>query len=299
MSTRKFILIGEDGSQFILAGTDDAPDAPASGMRHFILAGEGSNQFLLIGGEGAADATSFFGVTDLSVNANIFVRIKLTLRDIKTGSASSVWLTNREIESSLINHFPLLDSITGVGFVSGEFLPQSARAVINVNNSIASFGSERRFSDLLEYKTLIDQVVSIEVADISMGVETIDDGDFSEVWRARVSNISMRPGLLRISTTRSEIPIRTLTKVITSTNFPNAPIDSLGKYLPIVFSSPDKRVEVDPVRISSTYAISGQSRVDFAYATTLANQHIVSGTSGNLPTIIANNRDGNPSECAF
>lgn len=215
-------------------------------------------------------------ITSQSPELNTFIRVTLTLLDLDSSATSQIYLTNREMEPEFLNHFPILQGAAGVGLAMGQFLPENSRATLTIDNSASSLGSQRRFSDLLQRKTIIEQSVLVEVAQIPLAREDIQNSDFVEVWRAKVTSVTIRPDDMRITISRSEIPIRTITKLITRDNFPDAPDSSLGKTLPIVFSASGDFVEVEPIRITPAYNQSSQTKVDYAYATTLAGQHIVS-----------------------
>lgn len=238
-------------------------------------------------------------ITTASPNLNTYIRATLTMLDLSTGETSSVSLVNRELMPNFTNHFPILESASGVGLAMGQFLPENSRATLTVNNEPSSFGSQRRFSDLLQRKTIIEQPITIEVAQIPLGREDIQDSDFVEVWRAKVTNLTIRSNDLRITISRAEIPIRTMTKIVTRDNFADAPESSLGKSLPIIFSDTDGYVEVEPIRITEQFDLSSLTRVDYAYATTLADQHVVSSVVTAPHQCFLNDSEGQETEAVF
>jgi len=178
---------------------------------------------------------------------------------------------------SLSTAFPLLKQVDNLGVKLGQFVPDITRGSIVLNNEAGSLGSERRFSDLLEHYTLIDQELIVEVASLPLGNDNFDDVDFSEVWRAIATDVQWNSTECRINVSRSTIPIRTMTKTVTSDVFSTAPENSLGRQLPIVFTDSTNLVDVEPVQVSAMYTTSSENRLDFAYATTLASKFVVGG----------------------
>lgn len=180
---------------------------------------------------------------------------------------------------SLLDSFPLLKQIDNLGLKVGEFLPDVSRGNVIIDNTLHSFGSERRFSDLLERYTLIEQELIVELATLNVGDDVLEDSDFGEVWRAIITNVVFNDKEVRLNVSRSAIPIRTITKQITTDVFPSAPSDSLGRHLPIVFSNTGEPIEVEPIAVTSVYTESSENRIDFAYATTLADDFVSGGIS--------------------
>ena len=251
----------------------------------FIL--DEGNQFILFDGLQAQAQTTFSAPL-----LNTFVKVVLTIKNIETGGTTDLPFINREIISDL-NYYPLLRGVSTLGAKMRDYLPEISRSSITLDNSPNSFGSERKFSDLLDRFTLIEQKAVISIAQIALGNDNIQDGDFTEQWRAIVTDINFVGDSIKIGLSRAIIPVRLGTKIVDKTSFPSAPQDSLGKQLPIVFSDTGEYIEVQPVMTSSMYdANSGtENRLDFAYATTFANTFLPSGTGSDAVQLFADNQD--------
>ena len=162
----------------------------------------------------------------------------------------------------------ILKDIGNVGSTMGEFLPRGISGDIILDNSPNSLGYERRMSDIFDRYTPVDQLVQI------YGVEQTDGGGptYTLLHSCRCATWTLENNsyTLRIVTDSRTIAKRTVTKVIDSVNFPNAPSKNLGKHLPVVFGAD---VEVKPLLI----AAAGDLSPEFAYATTLSDDFPVGG----------------------
>jgi len=231
----------------------------------FIL--DEGNQFILFDTSSGDIQTSF-----QAPNLNTFIKVVLTLKKLEDGSTVDVSFTNREILGTAIS-WPLLRRIDTLGAKMGLYLPEASRSSFVLDNSPGSFGSERRFSDLLDRYTIIEQPAIIYVAQIPLGKETIVDGDFTEIWRSVVTEWAISNDQLKINIARSLIPVRLATYVISRDTFPDAPADSLGKQLPIIFSSSGEFIEVEAVRTSGVVDDGTLNTVEYAYATKFRTQY--------------------------
>lgn len=237
----------------------------------FIL--DDGNQFILFDGLAPVNQTVFN-----TPNHNFYVRADLTLRRIDDGSIIVIKICNREIITNY-DYWPIMARIDNLGSKMGDYIPEQTRSSIIINNAPFSFGSERRFSDLLEKYTVIDQPCVIYLAQKELGNENVIEADFVEQWRSVVTNVTCSDDNLRITLSRSLIPNSLVTKLVDRISFPSAPQQSLGKFLPVIFSDTDEKIEIQPVQVSNIYTSGSEERLDFAYATTFANQYVPSGTS--------------------
>lgn len=244
----------------------------------FIL--DEGNQFILFDALSGDAQTSFQGP-----NLNTFIKVVLTLKKLEDGSTVDVSFTNREILGTATS-WPLLRRIDTLGAKMGLYLPEASRSSFVLDNSPNSFGSERRFSDLLDRYTIIEQPAIIYVAQLPLGKETIVDGDFTEIWRSVVTEWAIQNDQLKINMARAIIPTRLATKVVDKISFPDAPADSLGKQLPIIFSSSGEFIEVEGVKTTGVIDDGTLNSIEIAYATQFRNQYRV----GNSKVMLENSR---------
>jgi hypothetical protein len=249
----------------------------------FIL--DDGNQFILFDSNAANAQTSFS-----APNLNTYIRVVISMLRIEDGAVTNITFCNREVLSSL-DYWPLLRRVDNSGAKMGEFLPEQTRSSIVIDNSINSFGTERKFSDLLDRYTLIERPAYISIAQVPLNKDTIADGDFTEIWRSIITDVSFSDDSLKISMSRAVIPVKIVTKVVDKNSFPSAPQESLGKHLPIIFSDSNEFIEIDPVATTGIYTsgagASALDVVDYAYATTFSNRFLPSGTSTDAVKVYA------------
>lgn len=251
------------------------------------------NQFILFDALLPDDQSSW-----QAPNLNLFVKVTITLKKMEDGSTTDITFTNREILSNL-DYWPLLKRVDSLGAKMGPYLPENSRSTFTIDNSQNSFGSERRFSDLLDRYSVIEQKAIISIAQLPLGKEVVVDGDFTEVWRSFMTEVAFSGDQLRISMSRAIIPVRLATKVVNKTSFPDAPSDSLGKQIPLIFSDTDEWIEIQPIPVTDTYHDGSEDKIDYAYATTFADKYLPSGTGADAVKIFVENQQKEFQEVTF
>jgi hypothetical protein len=193
-----------------------------------------------------------------------WVAINLVARLKTTGATTSFDISSRPVIDESGSYYPILKEISSLGSAMGDFLPVNSTGTITLNNAPNSFGFERRFSDILDRYTIIDQEVTIYA--VQEVVTNLAPGIADQAWKGRIRDftINVDGQTIDINVESSSISQRVATKMIDSTNFPNAPVKSYGQALPIVFGTD---IEVKPIQISA----DGATAPDYAYATTLGN----------------------------
>lgn len=210
-----------------------------------------------------------------SPNLQDWFYIELTAKAYADGSSTTYKLSNRpvidDVASSFSDYDALLLNISGVGCKMGQYLPQASSGTITIDNSPGSYAFERRFSDLLERYSIIDQTVKIYAAQTQYNDFNVT-ADFSLAYTARVKDWRIDPvsGTLNIQIAGTQIIPRVITKVIDSVAFPSAPSQSLGKVIPMVFGNAQ---EVPGIRIDA----DADTSPAYAYATTLSTTFPVGG----------------------
>jgi len=251
--------------------------------KNFIL--DDGQQFILVD-ETASGQTSF-GASNL----NTFIKVSIDLLNVKDGTSKTIYFINREYDSQL-DAFPILQSVDNLGLRLGVVLPEATRGSITLSNIYDSFGSERRFSDLLNRYTIVERDVKIWVAQIPLGKTNIQENDFDLIWTGIGTSVDFDPQRARISIASADIPVRVMTYVVNNTEFPTAPSSSLGKHLPIILSDSDQAIEVDAIRVGEMEEGATNTQLDYVYATVLGTTHLVdtipSGSSGTSHILMEN-----------
>jgi hypothetical protein len=213
--------------------------------------------------------------------SNFWVMAELTMLDRQYPTLTkTIRLVNRPTLSSTPNlYMPLLQAVPGIGSRAGDFLPPASSATITIDDQIGSWGYQRRFSDFFDRYDLIDQQIVIYIAETAPDI--LDpQSSFSAYWRGTVQSFrktltGQKPSVI-LNISRADIPVNVVTKVITSDEFPTAPIGNLGKAIPLVFGAAGT-IDVQPLQITESSTIT-----DFAYCTTFADKALPIGVSSRL-----------------
>lgn len=215
-----------------------------------------------------------------SPNFNYFYRVEIQVAQYTLGGIKNDRLNVRELITRTYNfvnkslkdamtpsdretYIPILQSIGEVTLAAGEVLPSVALSSISLDDARGSFGPDRRFSDLLERFTIIDQPVSIYLGESQTDVDA--PTTWVEVGAGRVVSwskaLSGDSPSINISIEPFKISERVMNLEVSRdiSGMESAPQASLGKTLPIVFnkvnsglSSPiDRYPQVLPTRISA------------------------------------------------
>lgn len=193
-----------------------------------------------------------------------FLQADLTLKSLEDGSSITVKVTNlpKTSDAPTTFYYPILKEIGEIGTSIGNFLPDISTGSIVLDNSINSFGYERKFSDLLERYTIINQQVLIY---IGMGEEGGSSTASQTLeWVAVCRNVSTRDDEIVITLAGRGIDNRVMTCVVDTaeSTFDEATAGALGQAIPLVLGA---SVEVKPVVIKDP----GSDFIDYAYQTTL------------------------------
>ena len=218
-----------------------------------------------------------------SPSLQVWIVAELALKSLSDASTKTVYLSNRAAldDTNFGRYQPIIQRVSGIGVKAGETLPQSGRGQIVLDNSPNTYGLQRRFGDILERYTAIDQVVTIKIATTPLSDLDIT-GDLSTVWVARIVGARQTYGAnptIILDIAQDTIARRVITKPINTVDFSAAPTASLGKHLPIVIGS---SVEVDAIQIDAS------TTPKYAYCTTLGSTHI----SGGIQAYYAKDYDG-------
>ena len=208
-------------------------------------------------------------------NQQAWVYASIVLKSKIDGSSNTFKLSNRVMidDSSILEYFPILKRVEGLGCSLDEQLPTSATGSLVIDNSPNSFEFERRFSDLFERLSPIDQDVTIYAANTT-GTDNDVTADFSQIWKTKIKNWSTSGTDLILSLEADIIPKRVVTRQLAYYPELSAtsviPSRTIGRFLPLVFGA---SVEVAPVLITA----DDSTTAEYAYATTFWNKYTGGG----------------------
>lgn len=173
------------------------------------------------------------------------------------------------ISATEIEYFPIVERIDGLGSELSDYLPKKVRGSITLDNSRGSYGNSRRFVDLLERYTINDQDIEIKYDIIGRGDNLVPAS--GDTWiTSKVSSVSIDRDNDSITLSIESTPLsrRIAGRQITTEDYPNAPSQSLGRYLPITIG-----------RYPEVKAYSLNDSDEWGYATTLSTEHPVGGVN--------------------
>lgn len=177
-----------------------------------------------------------------SPNINIWFRVDITLKHLQDQTSKVITVTSRPLRGENPHEtFAILDSINGLGLAAGQSgMPTSSTGSITLLDTFESFGSERRFFDLLERYTPIEQTVQVYATQTALD-DNAAYSDFTSVWKGKCKSIS-RSGDLTLDVESQIFETRYVTQKIidtfsySSVNY-SVPDSSIGKDLPLIFGS--------------------------------------------------------------
>jgi hypothetical protein len=135
---------------------------------------------------------------------------------------------------------PILESVGEVTLNAGEFLPSTSFSSISIINSRGSFGADRRFSDVLERYTPINQDVTFYVGESDNFTDM--PSSWVQIASGQVQSWSTALGgqdptlVFQIAPYKISERVMNLEVSRDITGMENAPDSSLGVALPIVFN---------------------------------------------------------------
>lgn len=188
----------------------------------------------------------------------IFIRATITLKEYQsTIEASTQTITVSNFPTSghdstyLSGEFPILLDIADLSEEHDELMPRVATSSITISNKAESLGYQRRFSDLLEYYTINEQPVTITFHSYKQNQNDIVTGSALSTWAliANAVTVDLQRETVTISLKNNVLTDKVITKEITSSEFPNAPTSSIGRFLPLALGA---NVPVIATRISDT-----------------------------------------------
>lgn len=213
--------------------------------------------------------------------ANFHIYAKLTLKSLSDASTVTYRLSQKSITGGSNTYYAVLKDVSGLSVAMAGEVPAASSGSLAIDCAPGSFGYERRFVDLFERYTIIDQPVEIFVAFIDV-IESDPESAWSRVFTGKAASWSLSRDVLNVVIQTLPVPRHTLTKVIDSDTFPDAPISSIGKALPVVIGSgvECRAYQIGIHRPNEIYDDPTPIWPVFGYAVSLGSDFEVSGITG-------------------
>lgn len=204
---------------------------------------------------------------------NYYTKATLTLKHKQTLATKTVSFTTRHIDSWDTFYIPNLLEVSRLGQVHDRIGPTDQSGTIKILDDLNSYGADRKFSDLLQRYTIINQDCTISTGTSSLTVNV------PSAWVTRykgkiVDFEAGKEGNKSVISIRIESRIferRLITKTIDSESFSGLPNESNNRALPLVLGT----AEVIPLKINT--AVSPEYDTTYAYCSTLDDQYVPVG----------------------
>lgn len=238
-----------------------------------------------------APSFNYFYRVDVKVIKLVLGGIKndrLNVRELETRTYKFV---NKELRDAITpadreTMFPILDSIGEITLAAGEILPTASLSQISIDNSRGSFGPDRKFSDLLQRYSPINQEVTFYIGSSDNNVDA--PTSWTQIGVGKISSWSVALNADRQSLNFQIAPFKISDKVMNLEvsrdvhGMESAPDSSLGKALPIVFNKPDitsTDLDTYPQVIPTRITADGSENAKYAVATQM--YHVTKSSSPN------------------
>lgn len=211
---------------------------------------------------------NYFYRVEMNVAQYTLGGIKIDRTNVRELITRTYNFVNKSLRDALTasdreSYIPILKSIGEATLSAGEILPSVSVSAISLDDSRGSFGPDRRFSDLLDRFTLIDQDLNIYLGESDN--QTDAPSTWTKIGSGRVTSwskaLSGEQPVLNISIEPFKISDRVMNLEVSRdiAGMENAPQASLGRALPIVFNKVtpgvsipiDRYPQVIPTRISA------------------------------------------------
>lgn len=207
---------------------------------------------------------------------SIWWRVDIVGRDKSNPASTKTFRVTNRMHPNAFNmdgYRCVLTQIRGIGYQMGLYLPSPIRGSITIDDSMDSWGFGMKFSDYFERYTFVDQSISVAQA-----VTEPDDGfpevEYAYIWTGKIASYRRfggRDQAVTFDVQSLGITDRPVTRMIDSTSFPNAPITSYGRHIPLCIGS-NVQVQGIPIDVAAT-------EVDYALGVTLGTQFPMSSVA--------------------
>jgi hypothetical protein len=246
---------------------------------------------------------------------NYFYRVEIEIANYELGGYQTGSSTVREVVTKTYNfvnkpllganaavdretYIPILKSVGDISLAAGDILPSISFSSITLSDERGTFGSDRRFSDLLERSTIIGRQINFYIGESQLNIDAPQDiyglvftkigSGLVESWTKALSGDSAEI-TIQIQPARVSQRIMNLEVSPDIPGMEDAPDSSIGASLPITFcrTNYNKTMqfpaqEVVPIRIS------GDGESDAKYALTTQMYQLTKAITSNYVYIKKN-----------
>jgi hypothetical protein len=197
----------------------------------------------------------------VSIPLNYFYRVDLVCVGYEGGAVvtKTFSFTNKEVRENTdaAVYWPILQTVGEVSIRAGEPLPERTISTIEIDNRIGSFGYQRKFGDILQRYSPVEQTITVYVAEVENDTDAVIswnvwatgvvvDHEQSVQGENPIIVFNIRPNLYSEAILNVEV-------ARTVPGMENAPDSSLGRAVPILIGT---ELDVIPIRITADGATS-------------------------------------------
>lgn len=202
--------------------------------------------------------------------------LTITTANLKTASTETYYLTNRAVGAG---YYPILKSLSNFGSAMSGYMPQVVTGSAVIDNRPGSLGYERRFSDLFERETPINQLCEIAWRPYEVDGEPSPEAA-SKLASGYIRNWRVQGDDLVLTFESASVPRTIVTKAVNSIEHSTAPSDSLGQELPLVFG--------EDIQVKAVNTAESTTAPVYSYASFLGNEYV----NGGVQTFYVKDRAG-------
>lgn len=181
-------------------------------------------------------------------------------------------------------YWPILKSVGQITRAAGDPLPVVSIGGFTVTNTIGSFGANRKFSDIFQRYTPIEQDVVIYIGEVDNDTDSVSS--WTTIAKGKCTGYQCSVGddptvSFEVQGARISEKIVTFDVDRATSGMSNAPNSSLGRTIPLILGDSN---EVIPIRISA----DGATIAQYAYGTCYYN-FMKNLASSPTPTVYTKN----------
>ncbi len=187
---------------------------------------------------------------------NYFYRVDITVITYVSGSTSTKTYSfvNKALKdsSTITTYWPILKSVGETSVAEGETLPNVSLSAIEIDNTIGSFGPNRKFSDVLERYSCTEQSVVLYIGQVSTSSDSV--GSWTQIAQGVVdsyeANAAGNEDTLQFAIRPNKYSEKVLNLEINRSvsGMSGAPASSLGRAVPLLIGD---NLDLLPVRITA------------------------------------------------
>lgn len=202
-----------------------------------------------------------------SASYNYYVRVELsliTLNGLSLSTATYSFL-NKSMKDSISEslYWPILTNVGQITRSAGDPLPTISIGSFTIRNDIGSFGANRKFSDVFQRYTPIEQAVTVYIGEVENESDSVSS--WTTIAKGKCVGYQVSIGdqptvTFDVQGARMTERILTMDVDRSMSGMTNAPDSSLGRTVPLIIGDEN---EVIPIRISA----DGATIAQYAYGT--------------------------------